>query len=167
MSEHARKHRRHLVPGPLALNDDHSAGEEVLQFTRWFLQSKYKLMGQFLGDLQRTHDAAERERLREYYCRALQHAQYTQRVRGTITVFLALGVLAAAATSIARLLHVAYSSGALDQAAAYSASASVALIAARLAVDRYLERVDIVATFVAIELSASAGSPEAARSRPT
>jgi hypothetical protein len=162
MTAHAGRHRahRHVVPGPLHLDDDHSVGEEALHFTRWFMQSKYKLMGEFLGELQSASEERDPEALRGRYCRALQHAQRVQRARGIVTVLLALGVLATAASAVANLLDVgdgaASTTAFLERAAALSASIAVALVALRLALDRYLERVDIVATFLAIQLSCAA-----------
>jgi hypothetical protein len=151
--------RRHVVPGPLTLNDDHSIGEEALHFTKWFAQSKYRLMGEFLGELQSTREERDPEVLRARYCRSLQHAQRVQRARGVVTVLLALGVIATAAAAVANLLDLGEAGGAtafLERAAAISASVAVALVALRLAFDRYLERVDVVATFLAIQLSCAA-----------
>lgn len=161
MAEHARRRqRRHVVPGPLTLDDDHSIGEEALHFTRWFMQSKYHLMGRFLGELQSDAQEREPEALRARYCRSLQHGQRVQRARGVVTFLLALGVIAAAASTVANLLHLGAGAAAttqlLERGAAISASATVILVALRLLLDRYLERVDIVATFLAMQLASSA-----------
>ena len=155
VSEHARPRRRHAVHGPLGLDDEHTLGEEALHFTRWFAKSKYHLMGQFLGELQRP--AAERDAatLRDRFCRAITHAHRVHQARGFVTLLLALGVLAAAATAVLNTLGWDAETQALDRAAAYSASASVVLIAMRLLLDRYLERADVAATFLAMQLVAS------------
>lgn len=163
MAEHARRRRvRHdPVPGPV-LAHDHRLGEEALHFTRWFAKSKYHLMGGFLGEL--TGPPGDTARLRERFERTLRHAHRVHTARGAVTLLLALGVIAAAATTIANLLNVEAPTGIVERAAALSASLSVVLIALRLGLDRYLERCDVSATFLAIQLSASARA--ASPSRP-
>lgn len=157
MSEHSRQSKpRHAVHGPLDLDDEHHLGEEALHLTRWFATSKYVLMGRFLGELQRAPEERDLATLRDRYCRAITHAHRVHQARGLVTLLLALGVVAAATTSVLNALDVDASTRALDRAAAFSASASVVLIAARLLMDRYLERADVAATFIAIQLAASA-----------
>lgn len=159
MTEHARRPHRHVVPGPLTI-EEHRFREEALNFTRWFAQSKYRLMGRFLGELSSSAEEEDTEALRERYCRALQHGQRVQQARTIVTVLLAMGVVAAAATAIANALGLGEGAAAttsfLERAAAVSASAAVLLVAVRLLLDRYLERVDIVATYLAIQLSCAA-----------
>ena len=144
---------RHIVPGPLSLDDDHHAGEEVLHFTTWLLRSKYRLMGEFLGDLQADPSARDATILRARFCRALQHAERVQRARGVVTLLLALGVLTTAATTVANALGVDAPLGALEQAAAIAGSATLLLVALRLLFDRYLERVDVAAMFLGMQMT--------------
>lgn len=158
MSEHARPRRGHAVHGPIELDDDHRLGEEALHLTRWFAKSKYHLMGQFLGELQRPADQRDVAKLRDRFCRAITHAHRVHQARGLVTFFLALGVVAAAASAVLNALEVDASTSALERAAAFSASVSVLLVAARLLLDRYLERADVAATFLAMQLVASAGT---------
>lgn len=155
MSEQAphRRAHRHIVPGPLSLDDDHHAGEEVLHFMRWILRSKYRLMGEFLGDLQTEPERRDPAALRSQFCRTLQHAERVHRGRGIVTFLLALGVVATAATTVANALGVDSGLGVLARAAAYSGSATVLLVGLRLLFDRYLERVDVVATFLAAQMA--------------
>lgn len=154
MSEHARHRRRgHIVPGPAPTDDEHTLGEEALHFTKWFTRSKYHLMRRFLGELRRAPETRDAGTLELRYRRALTHALRVQRARTVVTFLLALGVIAAAASAVANVLDVALPTGFLERAAAFSASVSVALVAVRLLLDRYLERVDVSATFLAIQLA--------------
>lgn len=167
MSEHARRRRRgHAAHGPLDLDDRHTLGEEALHLTRWFAKSKYHLMGQFLGELQRAPGERDASVLRDRFCRAITHAHRVHQARGFVTLLLALGVVAAATTAVLNALDIDAGTRVLDRAAAFSASASVLLIAARLLLDRYLERADVAATFLAIQLTAaSAATPSATSAR--
>ena len=140
-------------PTPFVREPGHTMGDEALEFTRWFAKSKYHLMGGFLGEL--MSDRYDVEQLRDRYCRALSHAHRVHQARAFVTLLLALGVIAAAASTVANVLEVTTDIGFLERAAAISASASVLLIALRLLFDRYLERCDVAATFIAIELSAA------------
>lgn len=156
MSAHAQDRRRgHIVPGPASAEEGHTLGEEALHFTRWFMHSKYHLMRSFLSELRRTPGAREIDTLEVRYLRALTHALRVHRVRSVVTFLLALGVIAAAASAVANALDVAFPTGFLERAAAFSASVSVALVAMRLLLDRYLERVDVSATFLAIQLASA------------
>lgn len=161
MPEHAQRPRRHVAHGPLHLDEDHRLGEEAMHFTRWFLQSKYALMAGFLGELRRAPDERDAARIQERFCRALRHAERTNRARGVVTLLLALGVVATGATSVANLVDapelvegdVAATATLLERAAAVAASASILLVAMRLLLDRYLERIDVAATFLAMQLA--------------
>lgn len=150
-----RARRGHFVPGPFAAEEEHSLGEEALHFTRWFLRSKYVLMAEFLGEL--AGDPAQRDTasLVDRYRRALRHAERVLLARSLVTILLALGVLAAATSAVANALGVAAPVGVLERAAAFSTSAAVLLVALRLLLDRYLERVDIAVTFLAIQLGSA------------
>lgn len=153
MSEHARhRGRKPHAPTPFFREPGHTLGDEALEFTRWFAKSKYHLMGAFLGELT---DPAPRDAavLRGRYCKAVTHAHRLHQVRGIVTSVLALGVVAAAGTSVASALNADATIGLIERAAAISASLSVVLVAVRLMLDRYLERCDVAATFLAIELS--------------
>ena len=157
MPEHAdrRARRRHAVHGPFGYEEDHRLGEEALHFAKWFARSKYQLMGGFFGELRRAPDKRDPEVLHDRFCRALTHAQRVHQARGVVTFLLALGVVAAASSAVANALDVDLPQGMLERAAALSASMSVVLIAIRLLIDRYLERVDVAATFLAIQIAAS------------
>ncbi|HUR68729.1 MAG TPA: hypothetical protein VM370_05735 [Candidatus Thermoplasmatota archaeon] len=163
MSSHAghRARRRHAAPSHRA--DEHRIGEEALHFTRWFARSKYHLMGEFLGDLVRAPEERNAERLKARYCRALEHAQRVLTARGVVTFLLALGAIATAGTAIANALHLG---DIVARAAAISASATVALVALRLLFDRYLQRVDVTVTFLAIELATAPPQPSPVVSTP-
>jgi len=141
------------------VDETHRLGEEALHFGRWFAQSKYHLMAGFLGELQRP--AAERDaaRLRDRYCRALTHAQRVHTARGVVTFLLALGVVATASSALADALGVPAPTGYLERAAAIAGSISALLIALRLLFDRYLVRVDVAATFLALQLTAASAAP--------
>lgn len=156
MTEHARRKRGHVAPGPLALDDEHRVGAEALHFTRWFLRSKYRLMGEFLGDLSRAPAERDPAVLRERFSRAIQHAHRVHQARSFVTALLALGVFTAAGSAVGDALGMAAPFGLLERVAAIAASASVLLVALRLLFDRYLERVDVAATFLGIELATCA-----------
>jgi hypothetical protein len=68
-------------------------------------------------------------------------------------VLLAAGAIAATGSAVANALGVGLI---LDRVAAFSASAAILLVAVRLALDRYLDRVDVAVTFIAIQLTVSA-----------
>lgn len=153
MVEHARRARKARTPTPFFREPGNSLGDEALEFTRWFAKSKYQLMGSFLGEL--TGSDGGPKQVRERFCRTLTHAHRVHAVRGVVTFVLALGVLAAAASAVANAIDVPAPTGILERAAAISTSLSVLLVAARLALDRYLERCDVAATFLAIELGAA------------
>lgn len=160
MPELAGRGSRRAAPGPFFGRGDHLR-EEALQFTRWFTSSKYALMARFLGEL--DDDPSERNagQIRDRYCRALTHGQRVTHARTAVTVLLALGVVATAVATLVRLFavptmvagDVLATQAFLDRLAAYSASSAAALVALRLMFDRYLERVDVAATFLAIELA--------------
>lgn len=152
MSEHARTPPRR-AHGPFGTDEDHKLGEEALHFTRWFAQSKYHLMARFLGELRHASGERDARVLQERYCNALTHAQRVHQARAVVTFLLALGVVSAATSAVANALDVDVQAGLLERAAALAASASVLLVALRLLLDRYLERVDVTATFLAIQLA--------------
>lgn len=159
----SRRQRRGTATGPLG-DEEHSLGEEALDFTKWFTQSKYRLMAGFLGELARDPGERDLDVLKERYTRTLTHAQRVLTARGLVTFLLVVGVVAAAASAIANLLavptilegDVAATTGFLQRLAAYSTSASVVFVALRLLLDRYLERIDVTATFLAIEIATAA-----------
>lgn len=161
MSEHAQpRERRRDAPTPFFREPGNTLGEEALEFTRWFAKSKYHMMGAFLGELMdpAPHDT---KLLRRRYCQAVKHALRFHRVRGAVTILLALGVIAATAASVLNALNSDAPIGLLERAAAISASISVVLVAARLLLDRYLERCDVAATFLAIQLSVASAQRRA------
>lgn len=127
---------------------------------RWFFQSKYKLMGRFLAELERDPSARDAEELRDRYERALRHGLRVQVARAVVTALLAFGVVATVAAMVLNLLRLPEALGgnvetALDRVAAYATSGAAVLLALRLALDRYLERVDVSATFLAMQIAAS------------
>lgn len=130
-----------------------------MHFTRWFAQSKYHLMRAFTDEIARAPDEFDGPRLRDRYDRALDHGQRVHRIRSLVTLLLAAGAISTAASAVANALGLGETPGLLDRVAAYAGSATVGLIVLRLLLDRYLERVDVVATFIAIQLSASAPRP--------
>lgn len=162
MSNPARRLR--LAPGPLPADDERDFGEEALGTAKWFLQSKYRLMGRFLAELERPPGERDPELLRVRYDRALRHGERVHRARTFVTVFLAIGAITATGSAVANALGVGEI---LARAAAFSASATVLLLALRLSLDRYLERVDVAATFLAIQLTVSADAGSAPEGSPS
>lgn len=154
----------------IRIDDTRQTGEEILHFSRWLLSSKYRLMARFLGDLKTVPSPQRVIELEARYRRALQHGERIYAANGVVSILLALGVLTAAASALADVTGLAAPIGPLERVAAVAASASIALIALRLAFDRYLERVDVVATFLATLLfkaAPSPGGPDAPRTGPT
>lgn len=152
-------HANHRLPrGPASRKH---IREESLHFARWFASSRYRLMAEFLTELEEPASERATDALRDRYCRALAHGQRVMRARAFVTALLALGVIATAVTAVMRLValpgaieaDVAATQDLLDRLAAYSASAAVLLVGLRMAFDRYLERVDVTATFLAIQLA--------------
>lgn len=160
---HAR--RPHFARGEPLFEGEHGRvrrlGSGALDFTRWFFQSKYALMASFMGELEEPPDARDEADLRHRYCAALTHGVRVQRLRTLVTVLLAMGVVTAAfATALDALVLPPLLAGNLDatrillqKVAAWSASASVLLVALRLAFDRYLGLVDVSAIFLGMQLA--------------
>lgn len=156
MTEHSpRREHRSPAPTPFFREPGHTLGDEAIELTRWFAKSKYHLMGAFLGELMDPAPADPAD-LRRRFCKVVRHASRVHAVRGAVTVILALGVIAAATSSVASALDADGTFGFLERAAALSASVSVLLVALRLALDRYLERCDVSATMLAIQLRVGA-----------
>src|SRR5581483_683255 len=145
-----RKERRLARRQPLFGEDHHGAsrrlGNGALDFARWFLRSKYRLMASFLGELESAPESRDEPALRERFCKAVTHAVRVQRLRSAVTLLLALGVVTAAFAGVVQVVSlpaalaqdVALTRALLARVAAWSASASVLLVALRLAFDRYL-----------------------------
>lgn len=131
-------------------------GDRALDFARWFSRSRYDLMAGFLGEMERAPAERDADELRQRFVRALRHGERVSRARTAVTVLLALGVLTAMTTTLVQLTDapaVADALMLLERVAAISTSLSVVLVVARLACDRYLERVDVTATFLAVQLA--------------
>lgn len=128
-------------------------GDGALDFTKWFLRSKYRLMASFLGELEQAPDARDEAALRTRYCKALTHAERVLTLRGVVTVLLALGAATATVSAVSDALAVG--GGALKTIAAWSASLTLLLILLRLAFDRYLSLVDVSATFLAMQIASA------------
>jgi len=146
----------------------HRIGKEALHFGRWFAKSKFALMEGFLGEIESCgRDADE---LRARFLAATRHAKRVLVARGFVTTLLALGVIATASAGVAErwwiptlvASDVASWAAILGGVAAIAGSATVALLVARLAFDRYLELVDTTATFLAIEMAACSAEASAA-----
>ena len=144
-----RARRRRALPGALRFDDEARTGDEILDFWRWLLVSKYRLMGRFLGDLKATPDASRAAELDVRYRRALQQGERAYQLRSIVSILLALGVLMAAGSALAQMANLDASAGPVERVAAVATSTSVALLALRLVLDRYLERIDVAAIFLA------------------
>ena len=154
---HARRRRSRAEPR-FNVRD---LGEDALDFARWFRRSKFDLMAGFLGELGR--DPAERDRadVERRFLAALRHAKRVLLARIVVTLLLAVGVVATAAATLAKVLwvpavltfEVQATLAALDRLAAVAGSATVVLVVARLLFDRYLDMVETSATFLAMQLA--------------
>lgn len=134
------------------------SGERALDLASWFLRSKYALMAGFAGELREAPGERDAVELEARLSAALERGERGLRVRTAVTVLLAASVLSALVATLARAVDglVLHDLARLvDQVAAVSTSLSVVLVALRLACDRYLERVDVTATFLAAQLAAS------------
>lgn len=163
-----RHHSRHAhVWAPRHL------GEDALHFGRWFFKSKFALMQSFLGELRDDPGERDEREIEDRFLRATQHALRVQTARGVVTALLALGVVATAAASLAKSVAIPTAfAGDVDfwltmlgRVAAISASASVLLLLARLAFDRYLEQVETTATFLAMQIASCSGRAALAAGR--
>ena len=142
-------------------------GESSLRFTRWFLKSKFALMQAFLGELEMPAQARDPSHDRRRFLLAMRHAERALVGRVVVSVLLVFGIVATAAAAVARVLYVpaALTPGveatlvALDRVAAVSGSLTVLLLALRLAFDRYLERVETTAVFIAMQLASAPREP--------
>lgn len=155
MSETVPRHRSHARRSAARI------GDEALHFARWFTKSKYALMDGFLSELDDAPEERDPATLRARFIRAVTHAKRVQLARTLVTLVLAAGVLATAGAAVARVVFepanmertVGVTTTLLDHFAAYGASFTVALVALRLAFDRYLGLVDVTATFLAMQLA--------------
>jgi hypothetical protein len=161
---HRARARRPPPAEPAAPDLDQRIGEEALHFARWFASSKFALMQEFLGELRRDprdRDAAEIERR---FCACTTHAKRVLTARGVVTALLALGVVS---TAVAGFLAAVALPDVVEanllawvrlvrHVAAWSGAVTVVLLAARLLMDRYLDRVEVSATFLAMQLAGSA-----------
>lgn len=137
---------------------------DLRDFARWYLKSRYALMTRFLADLE-ARPARDRERVREDFLHAVRHGERVHRARGVVTFLLALGVVATVAATVVDVLwvpdvlegDVARATSALDRAAAIAGSFTLVLVALRLAFDRYLERIDVCASFLGMQIAARRG----------
>jgi len=167
MPQTAGRQERRLARRAPLFDGDHGAvrrlGGDALRFTRWFLRSKYRLMAGFLGELESPPEARDEAALRRRFCQAVTHAVRVQRLRSFVTALLALGVVTAAFATVVSIVSLppalagdaAAAHALLSRVAAWSASASVLLVALRLGFDRYLGLVDVSATFLAIEIASA------------
>lgn len=151
--------RRRVAHGPES--DDPSDGR-ALHFARWFLHSKYRLMAGFEDELARE-DPPEPALLHARFRLAVRHAERVETARAVVTFLLAFGIIAAAGSTVANLLEaprflegdIATTTLLMDRIAALSASLSVVLVGLRLLFDRYLDRVDVAAIFLGMQMAAS------------
>jgi len=132
-------------------------------FVKWFATSKYALMERYLPQLERGSFERDPARLRARFQRVLALANRVRRMRIVVTVFLAMGIIATVVSRILDRIPLHQMLGAdeafihdvLDNASTFSASFAVVFLGLRLAFDRYLARIDVNATFLAIEIATS------------
>lgn len=137
-----------------------STAEGALNFAQMFLTTKYALMERLFVELQAPLDPQERPAVRARFQRVLARGERALRLRLVVNVLLAFGLVTTLFSATARLVTVpptaevgvAATRTLLDLVAAFSASFAAALIALRLAFDRYLSRIDVSATFLAMRL---------------
>ena len=154
---HARRRRSRAEPR-IHVRD---LGEGALDFAKWFRKSKFDLMAGFFGELEKAPEQRDVVDLERRFLAAIRHAKRVLLARGLVTFLLAVGVVATAAATLAKVLWVpavlTYEVGAtlaaLDRLAAVAGSVTVVLVLARLLFDRYLDMVETSATFLAMQLA--------------
>jgi hypothetical protein len=135
-------------------------GDDALHFARWFTKSKFQLMADFMADLECSPSQRDAEALARRFQAAIRHARRVLLARLAVTILLAAGVIATMGATLAQFLAVpAEALGFLDRVAAVSASATVALVVARLGFDRYLGLVETSATFLAMQIATTRCAP--------
>lgn len=131
----------------------HRIGHEALHFAKWFLRSKFALMEGFLGELEAAPEERDAAELEHRFLRCTRHAQRVLLARSIVSFLLVLGAVATVGTALLARFGTVRIIGALEAAAAIAGSLTVLLLAMRLAMDRYLERVEVSATFIAMQLA--------------
>lgn len=133
-------------------------GDDALDFPRWFAQSKYRLMRRFVFELEEPPAERDIAALRERYLRTLAQGERIQRARGVVVGLLALGVISAATGAIGGVVtgeEGAALGRSLDRLAAVAGSLTLFLLVLKVALDRYLARVDVAATFIGMQIASS------------
>lgn len=138
-------------------------GDDALSFAKWYLRNKFQLMESFAGELDKHPMRRDPLYLKERFLDAVKHAKQVLWVRTVVTVLLALGALTTVVSTFLDLFVAAPVLGAtaaLTQSvfavvAGVAGSLTLVLIVARIALDRYLELVDVAATYTAMQLAAA------------
>jgi hypothetical protein len=138
-------------------------GDDALSFAKWYTRNKFQLMESFVGELDKNPMRRDPIYLRERFLDTLRHAKQVTNVRAVVTVLLALG---AAATFVGTALDIfvaapvigttaALTKSVFTQVAALASSLTLVLLVVRLALDRYLELVDVSAHYTAMQLASA------------
>ena len=152
--------------GPARRQDrfhDKDVGDEALRFARWFVKNKFALMESFVHELDRDPLARNPEPLRRRFLEAVRHAEKVLLARAIVTFLLAGSAVTALASAVVERLQGTPVLGAtveqtfslLDFVIGISGSLTLVLIVARLGLDRYLELIDVTATYTAMQLASA------------
>lgn len=120
----------------------------------WFLRDRFRLLDALVRECQSDPPSPELRRAR--FSRAVRHARRLLLVRVLVTTLLALGAVAAVSSAVFAYVTAPGVEAQADradaffqQAATWSGSFSVAFLMLRLALDRALERYDVVTLYLA------------------
>lgn len=170
MAEYGRPGRRRTEGRPEARAEtyhDRDIGDDALAFARWFAKDRFQLMEGFLHELERAPGERDAAALKARFLHAVRHARTVLALRGVVTVLLAFSVVATAASTLLDNLAAlnqrlpALLDMPVDQLRALllgiqavSAAGALVFLVLRLAFDRYLELIQVTATYTAMQLAA-------------
>jgi hypothetical protein len=132
-----------------------------LRFLRWFLKSRFALMGGYADLLSRDPSERDVGLLRARFLEAVRHAERVLLARGVVTLLLAFGAVTTVTTAVLGSLALpegleaprSLTALALRRVESVAGSLTLVLLALRLAFSRYLDLIDVTATYTAIALA--------------
>lgn len=130
------------------------ARESPRAFLRWFVRDEFALRRSFVHELRRARESRDPALIERRLDHALRHAKQALVARTVVTALLSLGVVSTVLSTLAGVVWQPPGLTTLvDRVAAVAGSATVVLVVARLAVDRYLNLVAVTADYLAMMLA--------------
>ncbi|MCA1814779.1 MAG: hypothetical protein LC624_12695 [Halobacteriales archaeon] len=142
------------------------AVDEAQWFAQWATKSRFQLKQAFLGELDRRPLDRNAEKLKQRFVAACEHGRKVQTIQGVVTVLLAFTAVTAAVGGLAGSpvlapflaisvfnMAVAGFVGLIQFVGAVSTTFAILLLVARLATGRYLEMVEAMCDYTAMQLA--------------